>query len=66
MTTTTPRPSLDSLTVWRARQVAEKEHRSLANAVHVLVEEAWRARTAAMTAKALPPGVSLPGVPTKP
>jgi hypothetical protein len=54
-----PRPSLDSVTVWRAQQIANQEHRSLANAVHVLVKEAWDARIAAMTAKVLPPGVSL-------
>jgi hypothetical protein len=52
MSTTPPRPTIDAITAWRIQQVADAEHRSLANATHVLIEEAWNARITAMVAKA--------------
>lgn len=50
----TPRPSLDPVTIWRAEQVAKAESRSLANAVRILVGEAWTARQAAALAHIAP------------
>jgi hypothetical protein len=50
----TPRPTLDSITVWRAQQIADSEHRSLANAVHILVKEAFDRRVEAMVRAAAP------------
>jgi hypothetical protein len=48
-TATISRPTLDALTAWRIAQIAKAEHRSLANATFVLVDEAWRARTSKMS-----------------
>jgi hypothetical protein len=50
----TPRPSIDSITAWRIQQVAEAEHRSLANAAHILIREAWDARVEKALQKAAP------------
>ena len=46
--------SVDSVTAWRASQVALRENRSLANAVGILVGEAWDSRQATAVAKAMP------------
>jgi hypothetical protein len=51
---TVSRPTPDPITSWRIQQVAEMEHRSLANALHILVAEAWNARLAKMLATAAP------------
>ena len=54
MSTTPSRPTIDSITAWRIEQIAKAEHRSLANACHILVAEAWNARVTAATKKAAP------------
>jgi hypothetical protein len=51
-----PRPRIDAVTAWRVGQIAHAEHRSLSNALFVLVAEAWDARMDAKL-KALAPNM---------
>ncbi len=51
---TVSRPTLDSVTIWRAEMVAKAEGRSLANAVARLVQEAWDARMSKRLTAGLP------------
>jgi len=54
ITTEIPRPRIDAITAWRVQQIADAEHRSLSNALHVLVEQAWNLRVEKMLAAAAP------------
>jgi hypothetical protein len=54
----TPRPHLDSMTIWRAEQVAKAEGRTLPNAIARLVTEAWDHRMVTRTRTCFPPDVA--------
>jgi hypothetical protein len=53
-----PRPRLDSMSLWRAQQIALRENRSLSNAIATMIAESWNARMAARTRSCYPPDIA--------